>query len=463
MRTTVLAVVAIISLPLFSSAQSTLNFPRVIQPGEYATTGFAVVNPGPDPATVTFTLYGADGSFQKSPLTIPARGQRARLASELFPSALSAGWVQGTSAVLGLQGFWFAGNFVTFADGAEAAASSSELVLPLVAPQSEINIVNTGTVDITVLLDILGPEGFDLDKPYPQLIPAGGFFSKDVASLFPKLVDLTFATHMRLRCGCDNGNTIAATIVARDFIAAPSWAVVNAMPASTSTITINFPHLVDGPQNGANWKSVLGVTNLSASSSNEVTIAFTSETGAVQTVQQTLLPNGGIRAFARDLFQFAAPFVNGWLQVSSTSGLPITGYIVYAETVNAGVAAVPAQQNAQTNLLFAHIADLPPWLTGLALLNTNAGAATVKISAMTPDGALIGNATISLAAGAKISKLLSELIPQTQTRTTDGGFVFVASDLPLFGIELFFSRNLQILANVSAGRILPGITYTPPQ
>jgi hypothetical protein len=54
------------------------------------------------------------------------------------------------------------------------------------------------------------------------------------------------------------------------------------------------------------------------------------------------------------------------------------------------------------------------------------------------------------------------LIPQTQTRTSDGGFVFVHSDQPLFGIELFFSRDVRILANVSAGRILPGIIYSPP-
>src|SRR5438128_585292 len=131
MRTTVLAVVAIISLPLLCHAQSTLTFPRVMQPAEFSGTGFAVVNPGGAAAAVTFTLYRADGSSQQSAQTIPARGQRARLASELFPGATGAGWIQATSAAGGLQGFWFAGDFATFADGAEAAASSTELVLPL--------------------------------------------------------------------------------------------------------------------------------------------------------------------------------------------------------------------------------------------------------------------------------------------------------------------------------------------
>jgi hypothetical protein len=460
MRTTVLAVVAIISLPLVSHAQSTLNFPRVIPPAEFATTGFAVANPGPAAAAVTFTLYAADGSFQQSPLTIPARGQRARLASELFPSAQKPGWVQATATVSGLQGFWFGGNFVTYADGAEAAASSSALVLPLVAPQSELDIVNTGAAALTVVVDVLGPDGSDLDVPYPQLIPPNGFFNSDVGLLFPRLSSLSTATHMRIKCGCDNGTVFAAVLIARDFIAAPSRSMVNGIPASTSTVTLNFPHVVDGPQNGANWQSLLGVTNLSSTLENRVNLAFMSDTGDVLQTVQTLPPNGGIRDLARNLFQFTTPFVNGWVQVSSISGVPITGYIAYADTIAAGVTAVAPRQDGQKNLLFAHIADLRPWWTGLAILNANPVDASVAVFAVTPDGALIGKAAFTLTAGSKTSKLLSELIPQTQTRTTDGGLVFVQSNMPLFGIELFFSRDLQILANVPAAS---GDTYVPPQ
>src|SRR5690606_20897490 len=34
--------------------------------------------------------------------------------------------------------------------------------------------------------------------------------------------------------------------------------------------------------------------------------------------------------------------------------------------------------------------------------------------------------------------------------------------VPLFGIELFFTRDLRILSNVAAGALAPGVTYTPP-
>ncbi len=52
--------------------------------------------------------------------------------------------------------------------------------------------------------------------------------------------------------------------------------------------------------------------------------------------------------------------------------------MAYAETSARGVAAVPAEPVPKTSLLFAQIADLPPWATGLALLNTTSTDAIVK-------------------------------------------------------------------------------------
>ena len=49
-------------LPSVLSAQSILNFPRVIS-SDQVFTGLAVGNPTPGAVTVTFTAYGADGSL----------------------------------------------------------------------------------------------------------------------------------------------------------------------------------------------------------------------------------------------------------------------------------------------------------------------------------------------------------------------------------------------------------------
>jgi hypothetical protein len=137
----------------------------------------------------------------------------------------------------------------------------------------------------------------------------------------------------------------------------------------------------------------------------------------------------------------------------------LTGFVAYADLVAAGVAVVPPQLDPQPKLLFAHIADLAPLATGLALLNPTTTPANIDVFAFTPSGTLIGTTSFPLAAASNISKLLRELIPQTQNRTSDGGFVFVQSTTPIFGIELFFSRDSRYFGNVPAG---PGNTFVPP-
>src|SRR5439155_15609183 len=72
-------------------------------------------------------------------------------------------------------------------------------------------------------------------------------------------------------------------------------------------------------------------------------------------------------------------------------------------------------------------------------------------------------AAFTLAAGSKRAFLLGDVVPQTQTRTTDGGFVFVRTKnaVPIFGLELFFLRSGLVYANVP-GSLLLGVGFPPP-
>jgi hypothetical protein len=441
---------------VLACGQSTLDFPRAIPPSELATTGFAIVNPGASPADVTFTLYAENGSVEKvANQRIAARGQLARAGRELFPDAANRGWVQATSLATGLQGFWVGGDFATVTDGAAAAPSSIQMILPFVAPDSEIHVANTGTDDVTLLIEAFGEDGHQVGQEFPQFIGPKGFFRSHVAGIFPR-ADLSQIRYIKLRCV----NPFAAVVIVRNYAVGPSWAAVNGVPASVSLTEINFPHAVDGQLGSATYQSTVVLTNLS-DSANDLVITFTSEAGSpLASVQRTLQGNGALRVNLRNLFALPAGFQSGWIRVSGS--LPVTGVVVYADSAAGGVAVVPLQAEAQRALLFAHIAELVPWWTGLALLNTSSSDADVKIFALSPNNTLIGSARFVLPAGAKTAKLLSEWIPQTQKRAADGGFVFVESDVGLYGIELFFTRDLRILSNVAAGRIVPGITYTPP-
>jgi hypothetical protein len=85
------------------------------------------------------------------------------------------------------------------------------------------------------------------------------------------------------------------------------------------------------------------------------------------------------------------------------------------------------------------------------------------VYAMTPDGSLIGKTSITIDAGQKIAKVIHELIPEA--RGVNGGFIFVRSsnNVPLFGIELFYTQDLKAMSNVAAGKLVPGVLYVPPE
>src|SRR5262249_22563992 len=177
-----------------------------------------------------------------------------------------------------------------------------------------------------LLLDLLGTDGFSLALPFPQRIPPKGAVKADIATLFPTVDDLSLPSHMRIVCKCANANPFAATVIAKNMMAAPSWAAANGVPASSTSTTLYFPHLVDGPQSNANWTSIIGLTNLSTTSANDVVLNFYSESGTTfRMTQQTLPRNGGLRFTARQLFALDPGFQNGWVRVTSTSGLPLTG------------------------------------------------------------------------------------------------------------------------------------------
>src|SRR5262245_18966758 len=143
MRGRVFVLFLLLAAPTMGWSQSTLNFPKFFSAVELPVTGFAVVNPGPSVATVTFTLYAANGQVvSTSPQTVPAAGQKARSGTEIFTTSIgTGGWVQATSSTTGLQGFWLNYNgALTFLDGAETASTATDQIVPLVAGTTDLNV-----------------------------------------------------------------------------------------------------------------------------------------------------------------------------------------------------------------------------------------------------------------------------------------------------------------------------------
>ena len=455
-------IIFVFALPAAGFSQSTLNLGYVIAPDEFSRFGVAVVNPQPATADITFTLYGSVGEpVQTSTLKIPAGGQVSKLARELFPSAGTGGWIQATSPVNGLRGFWLVGNFSTFADGAEAAAAASETVLPVITDQTELALLNPGSDDAAVLIRLYGANGQELAEPAVQVLPPKGSFRGRTTTLF-SLLDWSAATHARIVSGIP----VVASATLINFQADPSLSAINAVSTATPLTEFAFPHVVLGTLGASNYDTILGITNRSVSPQT-VTLTFFPTDGSASVDAQRILPgSGGLRTSARTLFPLPSSFQSGWVKV--TAPLGAVGFAANADIQQAGVTITAGASSTQTNFIFGHIANLPPWWTGLALVNPGQSAASVEIFAIAPDGSLIGgadnvaSARIVIQPGGKISRLLNEWIPQTQSRSTDGGFVFVRSSVPLYGLSEFFTRDLRVLSIVPGFDLAAGVTFAPP-
>jgi hypothetical protein len=225
----------------------------------------------------------------------------------------------------------------------------------------------------------------------------------------------------------------------------------------TSNSDLTFPHVITGNLGSANYSTVIAVTNAGTSAQN-VAIVFTPDNGNAVTVNKTLEAGASLRDTAQNLFGLGAAFQGGSVHVTGSGAL--VGFTAYADTVGGATAGVPAT-TSRDRLFFSHIAEGPPqWQTGLALFNPNNVVAHVDVYAVNPNGTLIGApAHVSLDPGKRIARVIHDLIPNALG--VNGGFVFIDSDVAIHGLELFYSADLKVLANVSAG-VHEGEEYVPP-
>jgi hypothetical protein len=456
----VLSVILILlAVPWTAYAHDEIFFPKLFSPAELPTTGFVFLNPDSFTATVNVVLLSAGGSTVSSTtMQVGPQSQVARLGTELFQNPAAGGWVYALTDSEGMQALWL--NYdagITFLDGAEAAryeTIGADQIVPLVAGDAELNIVNPNFFKVGVTIRLFGNEG-ELGPVFSAELAVAGGFQAQASAIFP-LADMAQARYIRIR---STGAAIASSALIRSFLVPSESAVVSGENAGSRT-ELNFPHVISGSLGGASYATVIGLTNLSGSAQS-VTITFNPEQGNSMSVTRVLPGSGALRETVQSLFGLTGQFRGGWVRVNGQG--PLTGVAAYADVVGGALAVVPAAI-AQTHLFFSHIANGPPqWQTGIALLNTGSVPASVEVYAMNSSGSLIGKAgPFTLEPGRKIANAIHELIAQADN--INGGFIYVKTlnSVPLLGIELFYTEDLKVLSNVAAGKLAPGIVYTPP-
>src|SRR5262245_15130683 len=448
-------------VPAAAYGHSEFIFPKIFSPAELPNTGFAVLNPDPIAASVSFFLLSANGvnltSTPPPTFQIPPGGQLTKLGVDLFPNATTGGWVYAVIDTEGSQAFWL--NYdsgITFLDGAEADQLDTigpDQIIPLVAGQAELNVINPNGIKVPITIRLFGENG-ELAPAFTSELPIAGGLQMQTASIFPT-VDMTQARYIRIRTP---GAPIGCLVLIRGFLVPGESAVVNGSNVATRN-EVNFPHVINGALAGSSYTTVIGVTNLAAFDQS-VSITFHPSEGNPITIVRNIPSNGALRDTAQSLFGLPPTFQSGWVSITGTSAL--TAAAAYADSISGSLAAVPGSF-PQTNLFLMHIANgSPQWQTGMALSNPGSTPANIEISALNPSGSLIGRAFLFLGPGQKIANVLHELIPQA--RGINGGFVYIRSTngVPLCGMELFYTEDQRVLSNIAAGRLVPGVAFSPP-
>jgi len=153
-----LSAALIIATPLLQG-QTPKLYVSALQAIPGADLGLALVNPTLTEAKVTLTARSYSGAVIQSndvanpvTLTLPASGQKALRAAEVFGTGISgqAGWVELSASTPAVKGFFVVfDSALSFIDGGElAAAPASKLIFPKVSAHgspTQLSLVNTAS------------------------------------------------------------------------------------------------------------------------------------------------------------------------------------------------------------------------------------------------------------------------------------------------------------------------------
>ncbi|RPI25792.1 MAG: choice-of-anchor D domain-containing protein [Acidobacteria bacterium] len=417
-----------------------LNFPFFRQSSD-SFTGFAFQNPRSWSSVLRIAVHSPDGSFLPMPrnpyqVELLPGAQMARLGHELFSSAPEdeqQGWVS-VWAGTPLNSFFQFGQADALDGGLAAVNPSSKLVftraLEIPGASSEIPawthlaIANPTSSSATVRLTLHPGDGGPAISVQERTLKAFGCLYESISQLF-------------------NRNTSTEYVVAET---APGQQIVGFELIRLGTRSLVGLAGRSGPAgtrlysaqlaNGPGIFTSLRLVN-TTQAAKVVRVKGIDNTGAeVGQAAELLLPAGAaVEHDAGTLLHLDQSVLTvGSLEIICDA-LGVVGDVLFADRGLNYAASLPLQDVLFTSAVFGHVANTTGCLTGLAFFNPGTVTSTVGLQVFRNDGTLSGRATFDLAPGARVSKLLTELVPKTAGQA--GGYVLMEASQPVAAQELF--------------------------
>ncbi len=417
-------------------------------------TGIAITNPLPYRVKATLTAYDTRGLVITGPeitnpvsLILPRSGQYAKLATEIFGAGFNAdtpGTVRLVANTSVLAGFYLQGrDSGPGLDGATAEVNPKHIfLLPVVfrenpSPATILEFFNPGAVSAQATLDLVDSTGATVASSSQTLLPGGAAF-RDLRELFPGIDPVAVSG------GYVAGKSNEPLVVRETFGNSLDFSV---LPERAPIQRRRFyaAHFASG----GGYQTELNFINRDTAIAASMTITALDGSGTAFPVpgnpaKLTIGPKAQSIRTVADLFpNLGSDLQTGYISVDVdpigtgyfTSIPPLGGSVRFSAASGYGSSALPIELSPSTDLVYSHVAQALGYYTGVALLNTNASAASITIEVYREDGTSTGSLSTFLQPGQKISKLLHELVPASLGQL--GGYIRIRSNLPITSFSLF--------------------------
>ncbi|MBI3939538.1 MAG: choice-of-anchor D domain-containing protein [Acidobacteria bacterium] len=445
------------------------------QGGATGFTGFAFSNYSDKPASLEFSAFGASGNplpFPRNPASflLQPRQQLARAGSEIFsvdPSTAQAGWIRMESDNPQIASFFqFGTNDLSQLDGSLALdRQAKKFYFTRVFQGSNafrgqpvntfVSVANPNDQTITIKLNLYGSQaGATLAPEQVRTIPAKGFLYQSVPQIFGQGLSVN-SGYITVEVTEGDG---AAGFELIQLTAQNTVIGLNASPGNGSSNSYSAQLASDA---NAIFTS-LKLINV-AGRQRTVTLRALGENGsdlatpvnrvleAGQVLEQDVGPLFGLPAGAASVGSLRA----------EANGDGVIGDVIFGDPTTFNyAAALPLQTQPLTRAIFSQVVNLPPLFTGLALYNPGTTAAQVTIEVFSAQGALIDQAGLTIRAGERVSKLVSQFAPSTAGQA--GGYVSLRSTEPVIAQQLFGNYGLTFLSAVPPTIVATTAGSDPP-
>ena len=460
---TLILCLGILAWPAVAQAQtapaSQFFFPRFVSYAD-ENTGIAIFNPNGSTATATLTLRSYDGSLvadviNPATLTIPPRGQIARMAREIFGTYADIdASLEIASTLPGLVAYYQTfDSLATFLDGSDAPQDSTTLVFPVIPSSAEgiaeIDFFNPNARETSVELKLWHLDGHLLGTATVN-VPGSGLYRNLAHRVFPAGTDFRGVSHMTAATKARNvlsaAQSVAGTslFIGMSSLATPQGyldlAALNAVPLTETSTAGAIPYF----RTGGRYASTLALANVEPAAVSVTVSAIANNGGMLGTRTLNLNAQGGIRSPLQSLIpELAGGEREGWLLIQASGR--ITGAMVYGFNDAASLTAVPLQRAPKPEIVFPHVIQGYGSYTEVTLVNPASFTGNVEIHAVGQDGLTLAAGRVTLSPNQRVSLPVNQLFPEMEHDFI--GVLHAKGDVVLFASATIWSDSGSTASN----------------